>query len=161
MDRYSVLVERRGHTSVEFTEKAIAAFTELVGIVGGVASFGQDRPTYGARIFTDNHNAASAATDATQFILDAAAGAGLPDWPVVKVEATREDVFGEELAAGPSLLDVRGTRDEITYALDQAAEAAHHLGNIRLRDEATAALASINRGATLARAGHSVYTVTP
>ena len=59
---------------------------------------GGETPSWGATVSVDSATALSAIAEAAAILRRNATDVFLPDWPVVRAEAVREDVLDEELA---------------------------------------------------------------
>jgi predicted DNA-binding transcriptional regulator AlpA len=127
MGSYSVLIEARGDDDQVVTHEAIDVFATVLFAHAGTVSGAPGYRSWSAMISVDTPNAVTAAVAAESLISKAAYDAGLPDWPVVRAEAVREDVLDEDLAR-PQLPD-----------LVTAPEAAEILGVTRQRVHALAA----------------------
>jgi hypothetical protein len=95
---YSVSIDTRGDNPSDVTEEAIDAFVDSLRPHSRVAIGGADPPRWGATISVEADSAVLAVTKAAAIIRRLGADAWLPDRPVVKVEAVREDVLDEEPA---------------------------------------------------------------
>jgi hypothetical protein len=102
---FSVNIEARGDEPLAITEDE---FGERLGdlVVAlepyhGVVTGGGDPVRWGARISIESVTATAGATEAAAIIRREAADMFLPDWPVVRVEAVREDVLDDDLALKP------------------------------------------------------------
>lgn len=74
----------------------VVALADAVARLGGVAS-GVGATAYGAQILVEADSADEAVDLAVPAFVDAAAEAGLPDWPVTRAEVIGEDdEFGDQ-----------------------------------------------------------------
>ena len=82
-------------------------------------------PVYGARMSIEAQSPAAAATEASRLPAGAAIDADLPHWETIRVEAVREDVLDEDLAApqlpdlvsGPEAAEMNGVTPQRVHAL--------------------------------------------
>jgi hypothetical protein len=65
----------------------------------GIVTGGGGHAAWGARVSVEAGSAVQAVTRAAAIVAWSAAKTGLPAWPVVRAEATREDVLNLELSA--------------------------------------------------------------
>lgn len=121
------MIETRGDDDQVVTDEAIDAFATALLPYAGTVSGGPGYRSWSAMIFVETPEAVAAAVAAESLVSKAAHDAGLPDWPVVRAEALREDVLDDDLAR-PQLPD-----------LVTAPEAAQILGVSRQRVHALAA----------------------
>jgi hypothetical protein len=99
MDDYSVLVQakaRMGGLPEEEIEDRLEDFAELVAARHGTA--GATTSSWEARVSIDAEDPQAATAEGLAFVTACAAKAGLPRWPVVRLEAVRGDVLDAELA---------------------------------------------------------------
>jgi hypothetical protein len=93
---FSVLVEARTADDGEIDAAALRAFAAAVepyhASVAGTAR------SWSARISVEAAGAADGAALGVALVILLARQAGLPEWPIVRAEAVREDVFVEDLA---------------------------------------------------------------
>jgi hypothetical protein len=85
--RWSVVVAADGDRVL--TREEIVELADAVASHSGVAS-GIGATSYGARLVVEAESRADAVSRAIEAFAAAAASAGLPDWPVVAVDATSE-----------------------------------------------------------------------
>jgi hypothetical protein len=97
MDWYSVTLECRGEDDRRVTDEAVAALMALIEPHDGVAGGGAGDTAYDATVGVTAADALRAASEGTGLVTRAAGQAGLPAWPVVRIETTREDVCDAEL----------------------------------------------------------------
>jgi hypothetical protein len=88
MTRWSVGVEAEGNR--EMTHDEILALADAVATSGGIAT-GIGTPRYGAQLLVVADSRESAMTKARTEFTAAARTANLPEWEIVRVEATSED----------------------------------------------------------------------
>lgn len=101
MTWYSVRIETRGHepygmTEDEFGDRLgdlVGAFVSHSGFVVGAGHLAR----WGASISIESTTALTAIAEASTIIRRHASDIFLPDWPIVRAEAVREDVLDEEL----------------------------------------------------------------
>lgn len=125
MDGYAVTVETRaprGERVEEVENRLDALMGELAshhGVCGG-------HPTsWEATVSVDAVDADTATRQGREIVGTGAARAGLPDWPVARVETVREDVLDEELArpnapdlvSGPEAAAVLGVNRQRVHQL--------------------------------------------
>jgi hypothetical protein len=99
MDTYSVHVETRGDDPSAVTDAALGRFVDAIGAIAGVATGGGGHPSWGAMICVDARNVADAVVKAIALVVVAGGQARLPEWPVVRADAMRQDVGTKELAS--------------------------------------------------------------
>ncbi len=93
-----MFVEALGDTPALVTDDALGGMaTELMPHSGIVTGGGH--AAWGARVSVEAGSAVQAVTRAAAIVAWSAAKTGLPAWPVVRAEATREDVLNLELSA--------------------------------------------------------------
>lgn len=102
---FSVGIETRGIGPAELTDDEFGErLGELVVALephSGVVFGGGARPSWGARVSFEAETALTAIAEASAIVRSASADVFLPDWPVVRVGAVREDVLDEDLADSP------------------------------------------------------------
>jgi hypothetical protein len=86
--RWSVSLLAEGDRVLELAE--IVELADAVAPLNGIAS-GMGTATYGAQILVDAPSADEAVELAVPLFVQAAAHAGLPDWPVTRAEVVGED----------------------------------------------------------------------
>jgi hypothetical protein len=91
--RWSVTVVAEGDRVV--TREEVVELADAVAALSGIAS-GIGTESYGAQIVVDAGSADEAVEHATRELVDAAARAGLPPWPVTRAEVIGEDDAGDE-----------------------------------------------------------------
>jgi uncharacterized protein YggL (DUF469 family) len=96
MDWYSITVEFRGNDEQHVTAEGIDTFMSLVEPYDGVASGGPGYESYDATVGLTAPGASEATEQARALVRNAARQAQLPDWPIVRLEAVREDVLDEQ-----------------------------------------------------------------
>lgn len=125
MGWYSVTIECRANDDRAVTDEAIAAFMALIEPHDGIAGGGAGDTAYDATVGISAEDASFAAAEATTLLTRAAAEAGLPAWPIVRVETIREDVADAELArpdlpdlvAGPEVAGILGVNRQRVHQL--------------------------------------------
>jgi hypothetical protein len=100
---FSVLVEARAADDREIDRAALRAFAAAVEPYHASVS-GTER-SWAARISVEAAGAADGAALGVALVILLAKQAELPEWPIVRAEAVREDVFVEDLAQ-PQLPDL-------------------------------------------------------
>jgi hypothetical protein len=100
---FSVLVEARAADDREIDKTALRAFAAAVEPYHASVS-GTER-SWAARISVEAAGAADGAALGVALVILLARQAELPEWPIVRAEAVREDVFVEDLAQ-PQLPDL-------------------------------------------------------
>jgi len=128
MTWFSVGVEARrpdgdpGEVNEELLDECMDAVAAYDGVVGG------SRDLWDARISVEAENAAQAVMAAAETVWElAVVKVGLPNWPLVRVEATRHDVLGEQLAwpnypdlvSGPEAAELLGVSRQRLHQLAQ------------------------------------------
>jgi hypothetical protein len=78
-------------------DTAVAKFMDLVEPDHGIVAVGPG--SWEATISIKTIMPATAATVGGAIIQERASRAGMPDWPIVRIEAVRHDVLDEELSA--------------------------------------------------------------
>jgi hypothetical protein len=101
MSFYSVHIETRGDDLAEVTDEALRGMGDALLAHGGVVT-GKGGASWGATIAIESGTALSAITEASVIIRRLATDARLPDWPVVRAVAIREDILDEDLARPPA-----------------------------------------------------------
>lgn len=91
--RWSVTVVAGGDRVV--TREEVVELADAVAALSGIAS-GIGTTSYGAQIIVHADSADEAVEHATRELVDAAARAGLPPWPVSRAEAMGEDAEDED-----------------------------------------------------------------
>jgi hypothetical protein len=86
--KWSVAIEAEGDRVL--TREEIVELADAVATSSGIAS-GIGTSRYGAQIVVEAEDLAEAGERATAVFLAAAATAGLPAWPVVRVDAVSEN----------------------------------------------------------------------
>ncbi len=100
---FSVLVEARSADDREISRASLRAFAAAVEPYHASVT-GTDR-SWSARISVEAAGAADGAALGVALVILLARQAELPEWPIVRAEAVREDVFVEDLAQ-PELPDL-------------------------------------------------------
>ena len=91
--RWSVTVVAEGDRVV--TREEVVELADAVAPLSGIAS-GIGTASYGAQIVVHADSPDEAVEHATRELVDAAARAGLPPWPVSRAEVMGEDDAGDE-----------------------------------------------------------------
>lgn len=104
---FSVLVQARADGGSEIDDVALAAFAAAAR--PHHASVTGTSREWSARISVEAAGAADGAALGVALLALLARQAELPEWPVIRAEAVREDVFVEELAAAAGLGGLRPT----------------------------------------------------
>jgi hypothetical protein len=99
MDWWSVKVEARSDAEGAIDQAAIDKFLDLTRPYQGSVGAGSDPPRWGATVSIEAAGVAEAVDEAVRLLTNLAVDAGLPIWPTVRAEASREDVL--TWAAGP------------------------------------------------------------
>jgi hypothetical protein len=114
---YSVYVEAVGPQSAppldleqltDFSDRLFEVYGDVGGVVSGSVTPEQQRG-WSARVrIAGVRSIRDAVTDAERLVLDAAQAAGLPAWPIVKLEAVEWEQLGTELqrSPGPELVGI-------------------------------------------------------
>jgi hypothetical protein len=125
MDYYSVTIECRADDDRQVTDEQVAALMELIEPHDGVVGGGAGDTAYDATVGVNADDAAAAATEAITLVTRAAAHAGLPGWPIVRVDTVREDILDAELArpdlpdlvSGPEVAGILGVNRQRVHQL--------------------------------------------
>jgi hypothetical protein len=125
MDWYSVNIEFRAADEQQVTDEAIEEFMSIVEPHDGVVSGGAGYPIYDATVGVTAADAPTAAEQGRALVVEAAAKADLPDWPIVRVEVVREDVLDDEqsrpnlpkLVSGPEAGGILGVNRQRVHQL--------------------------------------------
>lgn len=123
---WTVLVEAvapEGASPLDIDDPAIDRFLEALDGWGGAVSAGANG--WSARIAVEARNVTDAITDATCVVGENAKKAGLPKWPVLRVEALEWAQFEAELAK-PNFPDIIGTT-EVAELLGVSRQRLHEL----------------------------------
>ena len=105
-DWYSVAIEARSPSGAgHVDDDTIARFADLLQPDSGVCGAGGIPPRWDARISIGALGMEEAVRVGPELILRLASEAGLSTWPVVRIEATREDVLDQELVS-PAMPDL-------------------------------------------------------
>ena len=103
--RWSVNIVAEGDR--EITREEVVELADAVAVWGGIAS-GIGTTRYGAQMVFEADDRATAMRRASDEFTRAAATAGLPPWPIAKVEAISEaedelgDLGGDARSGGPA-----------------------------------------------------------
>lgn len=129
MTWWSVLIETKA-TDETVNAEIDAALDELAALLADAApAVGGDKRGWSIRlsVATDDApwNAADATNAALGRVIEMADKAGLPRWPVVRLEATEESTLDAELQT-PNFPDVLGTT-EVCKALNVSRQRLHEL----------------------------------
>jgi hypothetical protein len=95
---FSVHIETRGDDPAEVTGDQLGDLVNALVPHSGVVIGGADRARWGATVSVEADSAVLAVAKAAAIVRRFGADVFLPDWPVVRAEAVREDVLDEELA---------------------------------------------------------------
>jgi hypothetical protein len=102
---FSVSIETRSDDAPSMTEDEFSdRLGDLVNALvpySGVVAGGGEPVRWGATISVESTTAVTAITEASTIIRRAGSDVFLPDWPIVRAEAVREDVLDEELGQRP------------------------------------------------------------
>ena len=102
MPWFSVRIETRGDEAVGMTgdelSERLGDLLDALQPHHGSVSGGGEPVRWAATVSVESPSALTAIAEASAIIRREAADVFLPDWPVVRAEATREDVLDEELA---------------------------------------------------------------
>lgn len=90
--RWSVSLQAEGDREIELEE--VVELADAVAIHEGVAT-GMGTQSYGAQVVVEADSSDEALERAMAIFARAAARVGLPDWPVVNVETTADEVETE------------------------------------------------------------------
>ena len=123
---FSVLVEARAADDREIDRAALRAFAAAVepyhASVSGTAR------SWSARISVEAAGAADGAALGVALVILLARQAELPEWPIVRAEAVREDVFVEDLAQPqlPDLVSAPEAAQLLQVSLERLQQLAAH-----------------------------------
>jgi predicted DNA-binding transcriptional regulator AlpA len=122
---FSVSVEARRPSGDprEVDEDQLDSFVDAVARHDGVVGGGAD--VWDSRISVETEDADQACLRGVEVMRTLAVKAGLPDWPLVRVEATRQDVLDEqntrpnypELVSGPEAAELLGVSRQRLWRL--------------------------------------------
>ncbi|MGH9011322.1 MAG: hypothetical protein ACRDYF_15975 [Acidimicrobiia bacterium] len=87
---WSVGIEVAGDEGEVMTLDRIGDLADAVACTGGIAC-GIGQPSYGVKVLVQAEDQESAVAKATEILRSAALAAGLPEWPVSRVEAFSEE----------------------------------------------------------------------
>jgi hypothetical protein len=93
---FSVHIETRGDDPVQVTDAAIGGLVKALGPHNGIVTGGGGLPGWDATIAIESSTALSAIAEASALIRRHASAVLLPDWPIVRAVAIREDILDEE-----------------------------------------------------------------
>jgi hypothetical protein len=93
MDWWSVSVEARSDNRGELAEDAVGKFLALTEPYSGSVSMAGSPARWTATVSVETLGAAEAIGEGVRLVILLAAEAGLPVWPVVRAEATRQDLY--------------------------------------------------------------------
>ncbi len=96
MDWWSISVEARSDGPHAVDDDARARFLDLTQPYDGAIATAADPPRWSATVSLEAAGAADAVADATRLVVELAADAGLPGWPVVRASAVRDDVRADD-----------------------------------------------------------------
>lgn len=96
MDWWSVSIEAQTDGPAEIPEDAVNRFLELTAPYNGTVSVGGDPARWNATVSLEAAGVAEAIAEAIRIVTLLGAEVGLPGWPVVHTEATREDLIEDE-----------------------------------------------------------------
>lgn len=94
-----MFVEALGDNPLLVTDDALGGMATELMPHSGIVTGGGGHAAWGARVSVEAGSAVQAVTRAAAIVAWSAAKTGLPAWPVVRAEATREDVLNLELSA--------------------------------------------------------------
>ncbi len=93
---FSVHIETRGDDPAEVTDAAIGGLVEALAPHSGIVTGGSGLVGWDATIAIESGTALSAIAEASALIRRHASAVLLPDWPIVRAVAIREDILDEE-----------------------------------------------------------------
>jgi hypothetical protein len=107
----------------DVNEESLDDYMDAVAAYDGVVGGGRD--LWDARISVQAEDAAHASMTGAEVVRELAVKAGLPDWPLVRVEATQHDVLDEQLAwpnypdlvSGPEAAELLGVSRQRLHQL--------------------------------------------
>ena len=97
---FSVHIETRGDDPAEVTDAAIGQLAKALVPHSGIVTRGGGLAGWDATIAIESSTALSAITEASELIRRLASDVLLPDWPIVRAVAIREDILDEESGLG-------------------------------------------------------------
>jgi hypothetical protein len=95
MDWWSVSVEARTDDRGELAEDAVDKFLALTEPYSGTVSMAGDPARWTATVSLEAPGPAEAVAEAMRLVTLLAAESGLPGWPVVHTEVTRQDLYDD------------------------------------------------------------------
>jgi|SRR5215469_1243244 len=98
MDWWSVTIEARADQGGDLAEDAVSKFLTLTEPYNGSVSMGGHPARWTATVGLEAPGAAEAVAEGIRVVTLLAADAGLPGWPVVRTEATRQDLIDDSSA---------------------------------------------------------------
>lgn len=96
MDWWSVFMETLGDDETLVTDFALGVLAGLVAPYSGVVTGGGRHAVWGARLSVEAATPGDAFASAATILDAAATAAGLPAWPVVRVEIVRDDLLDQD-----------------------------------------------------------------
>jgi hypothetical protein len=99
---YCVDIETRGDDPARVTGEALSSLVDALLPHNGVVIGGGGVAGWGATITIESASALSAIAEASAIIRRLASAVRLPDWPVVRAVAIREDILSEDIARPPA-----------------------------------------------------------
>lgn len=126
MSDYSVHVEARAPEDAEPIREALDPTDRLMDLLAdhhGVC--GADDRSWSVTLSVEGEDPRAACERGTELIIELAAQAGLPAWPLVRVEAVRGDVLDEDLTrpsipalvSGPEAAQILGVSKQRVHQL--------------------------------------------
>jgi hypothetical protein len=97
VDWWSIALDHRGDDPSLVTDDALGELVKELAPHSGIVTGGGGHPSWGARMSVQAPSAVDAITVATVILYRAGAIAELPNWPVLRAEAVREDELDREL----------------------------------------------------------------
>jgi hypothetical protein len=98
VDWWSVSVEAQADGNGGVLESAQRRFADLTRPYDGSIAADAELPRWTARVSVEAAGAAEAVAEAVRLVTSLAADAGLPGWPVVRAEAARRDIVGDDIS---------------------------------------------------------------
>jgi hypothetical protein len=93
---FSVHIETRGEDPAQVTDAAIGDLVKALAPHSGIVTGGGGLAGWDATIAIESGTAISAIAEASALIRRHASDVFLPDWPIVRAVAIREDILDEE-----------------------------------------------------------------
>ena len=96
MDWWNISIEARTDGPAEIDDDTKARFLDLTQPYDGTITTDEDPPRWAATVSLEAAGAPEAVAEATRLVVELAADAGLPIWPVIRAAAVREDAIEDD-----------------------------------------------------------------